>query len=84
MPLLLVIVLPFVVPFAWVVGALLMAGLQPRGWRATLAMSVGGLSLPMWLYLQTAEGGFPALLGYPLAALALLGCLVATHRILSR
>ena len=47
-------------------------------------MSVGGLSLPMWLYLQTAEGGFPALLGYPLAALALLGCLVATHRILSR
>lgn len=83
-PLMMVIVVPFVLPISWVFGALLMAAQRPPGWRATLAMSIGGLYLPLWLYAGTIDGGFPALLGYPLAGLALLGCFVATHRILSR
>ncbi|NYG08435.1 hypothetical protein BJ986_002922 [Phycicoccus badiiscoriae] len=83
-PLVLVILMPFVLPAVWLSGAVLVAVLQPRGWRATLAMSLGGLYLPMWVYAQTIDGGFPAPVGYPLAALSLLGCFVATHRILSR
>ena len=47
-------------------------------------MSVGGLSLPVWLYASTIDQGFPAWVGYPLAGISLLGCFVATHRILSR
>jgi hypothetical protein len=80
----LVIVLPLLVPVAWLFGVLLVARLRPRGWRATLALSAGGLYLPMWLYAGTIDGGFPAPLGYSLAALSLFGCFVATHRIVTR
>lgn len=78
------VVLPFAVPFSWLIGVLVMAALRPPGWQATLAMSVGGLSLPVWLYASTIDQGFPAWVGYPLAGISLLGCFVATHRILSR
>jgi Na+-translocating ferredoxin:NAD+ oxidoreductase RnfD subunit len=79
----LLIVLPFALPVAWVVGAVVVWVERRQGWRATLAMSVGGLYLPMFLYGQTIDGGLPPGLGYLLAAATLLGCFVATHRILS-
>ena len=80
----LLIVLPFALPVAWVPGAVVVCVERPRRWRATLAMSVGGLYLPFFLYSQTIDGGFPPGLGYPLAAVTLLGRFVATHRVLSR
>ena len=83
-PLVLLIVLPMAAPVVWLAGVLVMAGLRPRGWQATVAMSVGGLYRPLWLYTRTVDGGLATPVGLPLAGLALLGCFAATHRILSR
>jgi hypothetical protein len=80
----LLIVLPFGLPAAWVLGVAVLCVERPRGWRATMAMSLGGLRLPLVLYSLTVDHSLPPALGYPLAALSLVGCLVATHRLLSR
>jgi hypothetical protein len=66
---------------AWFAGVLALLLDRPRGWRLTVAVCPGGLYLPMWLYGHTEELG-PA--GYPLAVVALLGCFLATHRLLRR
>jgi hypothetical protein len=75
------IALPLAVPFSWLVGLLALVVERPRGWRLTVALSPGGLFLPLWLYGHTPELGWA---GYPLAAATVLGCLLATHRILCR
>ena len=75
------VVLPLAAPMAWLAGVLALLVDRPRGWRLTVAICPGGLYLPMWLYGHAEEVGQA---GYPLAALALLGCIVATHRLVSR
>lgn len=75
------VVLPLAVPIAWLAGVLALMVDRPRGWRGTVAMCPGGLYLPMWLYGHAGEVGW---VGYPLAAVALLGSFLATHRVLSR
>ena len=77
----LLVALPVAVPLAWLVGVFALALDRPHGWRRTVALCPGGLYLPMWLYGNAAEVGSA---GYPLAAATLLGCFLATHRILSR
>ena len=77
----LLVVLPVALPIAWLAGVLALVLDRPRGWPLTVAMSPGGLYLPMWLYGNAAELGSAA---FPLAGATLLGCFLATHRILRR
>jgi hypothetical protein len=75
------IALPLAVPMSWFLGVLALVVDRPHGWRLTLAMSPGGLYVPLWLYGHGPEVGW---VGCAMGAATAFGCLLATHRIMSR
>jgi hypothetical protein len=79
----LLIAVSLLVPVSWVVGLALMAITRPRGWRLTLAISPVGLAVPMYLYGQGVRSDLSRWVSFPLAATLLIGCLAATHRLMT-
>jgi hypothetical protein len=80
----LLVVIPMGLPWAWGFGVVLVARRRPEGWLTTLAISPVGLFGPLWFYTHGISHEYSPWTAFPIAAALLGGCLGAMLRILQK